>query len=284
MAGSVPNQVFAEQQIDLGGIASRYSPMLFRIALGRLRNVEDAEDAVQDALLSAHKHIGQFEGRSQLSSWLTRIVINASGMKLRSRPRQELVSLDQAREDGETTFANQVVDARPNPETICAQTEMEETVRAALDHISPKLRVAFEMREIAGFSTRETAYMLRIRTTALKSRLRRARAAIRSLSRSEQIVLSPCRRIDDGICKSKRACFSRHENIRRRSKQSQVCKAQPNFSKCCGKITHDASIRTLKTKDEGAHRDDRTYRNAPSFPFPLPQSDSHAEEFMTFTA
>jgi RNA polymerase sigma-70 factor, ECF subfamily len=65
--GSTQNEVFADQ-VDLGGVASRYSPMLFRIALRRLRNVEDAEDAVQDALLSAYKHIGQFEGRSQLSS------------------------------------------------------------------------------------------------------------------------------------------------------------------------------------------------------------------------
>jgi RNA polymerase sigma factor (sigma-70 family) len=93
-----PNEVFANDQMDFGGVASRYFPMLFRIALRRLRNVEDAEDAVQDALLSAYKHIGSFEGRAQLSTWLTRIVINVAGMKLRSRPRQEIVSLDQARE------------------------------------------------------------------------------------------------------------------------------------------------------------------------------------------
>ena len=60
---STPNEVFATHQIDFGGVASRYSPMLFRIALRRLRNVEDAEDAVQDALLSAYRHIDQFEGR-----------------------------------------------------------------------------------------------------------------------------------------------------------------------------------------------------------------------------
>jgi hypothetical protein len=201
-------------------------------------------------------------------------------MKMRSRPRQELVSLDQAREDGETTFANQVVDARPNPETICAQTEMEETLRAALDHISPKLRVAFEMREIAGFSTRETAYMLRIRTTALKSRLRRARAAIglyldrtnRARPAEESTMASVNRK---GVFQQARKYSQAEQTI-------ASVQAQPNFSKCCGKITHDASIRTLKTKTKArTAMIERTECAIVSFP--LPQSDSHAEEFMTFT-
>ena len=78
-----PNQMSAGRRGDFDGVASRYSPVLFRVALRGLRNVEDAEDAVQDALLSAYKHIGQFEGRSQFSPWLTRIVINTAGMKLR---------------------------------------------------------------------------------------------------------------------------------------------------------------------------------------------------------
>lgn len=64
---STPYEVFPNHQIDFGGVASRYSPVLFRIALGMLRNVEDAEDAVQDALLSAYRHIGSFECRAQLS-------------------------------------------------------------------------------------------------------------------------------------------------------------------------------------------------------------------------
>ena len=99
-------------------------------------------------------------------------------MKLRRRPRQEIVSLDQALGDGETTLANELVDARPNPETICAHAEMEEILRAALAHISPKLRVAFLMCEMAGLSTRETADSLRIKTTTLNSRLKRARTAL----------------------------------------------------------------------------------------------------------
>ena len=177
---SIPNQMFADAHADFEGVASRYSPVLFRIALRRLRNVEDAEDAVQEALLSAYKHIEQFEGRSQLSSWLTRIVINTAGMKLRRRWPQEVVSLDESPKESETTFANQLVDPRPNPETICAQTELEEMLSSAIAQISPKLRVAFQMRELAGLSTRETADALNVKTTTLKSRVKRARAALGS--------------------------------------------------------------------------------------------------------
>jgi RNA polymerase sigma factor (sigma-70 family) len=175
---STKNEVFADRHIELGRAASHYSPMLFRIALRRLRNVEDAEDAVQDALLSAHKHIGQFEGRSELSTWLTRIVINVTRMKLRSRRPHEVVSLDQFPEGGEAALAKELIDPMPNPEAVCVKSEMAELLRSALAQMSPKLRLAFEMREIAGFSTREAAEALNTKTTTLKSRVNRARAAI----------------------------------------------------------------------------------------------------------
>jgi RNA polymerase sigma factor (sigma-70 family) len=178
MSNATVNRMFLDQPEDLGGVASRYSPMLFHIAFRRLRNKEDAEDAVQDALLSACKHIGQFEGRSQLSSWLTRIVINTAGMKLRKRARREVVSLDQDPEDGGAAIANELADAGPNPENICAQTEMKEKIRGAMAELSPKLRMAFQMHEVAGLSTREAAGALGITTNTLKSRVSRARRAI----------------------------------------------------------------------------------------------------------
>src|SRR6266571_5330110 len=121
VVSATTNHVFAEQLNDFEGVVSSYSPVLFRVALRRLRNVEDAEDAVQDALLSAYKHLGQFEGRSQISTWLTSIVTNTAGMKLRQHSRHEMVSLDQNQENDGVTFANKLKDSRPNPETICAK-------------------------------------------------------------------------------------------------------------------------------------------------------------------
>jgi RNA polymerase sigma-70 factor (ECF subfamily) len=184
------NQAFAEQLSDFEGVISRYSPVLFRVALRRLRNVEDAEDAVQDALLSAYKHIDQFEGRSQLSTWLTSIVTNTARMKLRQHSQHETVSLDQNQENNGATLANELRDVRPNPETTCAQTEMDETLRQAVAQLSPKLRDAIQMRDLDGFSTRETANALGISTNALKSRVTRGRATL-SLHLNEVIGTRP---------------------------------------------------------------------------------------------
>jgi RNA polymerase sigma-70 factor (ECF subfamily) len=188
--GATTNQVFAQLLNDFEGAISSYSPVLFRVALRRLRNVEDAEDAVQDALLSACKHIGQFEGRSQLSTWLTSIVVNTAGMKLRQHLRHETVSLDQNLENDGATFANKLRDARSNPETICAQTEMDESLRQALTQLSPKLRDAIQMRDLDGCSTRETAKVLGISTNGLKSRVTRGRANL-SLLLNEVIGKRP---------------------------------------------------------------------------------------------
>jgi len=208
-------QVFGGPPIDFEGIISRYSPVLFRVALRRLRNVEDAEDAVQDALLSAYKHIGQFEGRSQLSTWLTRIVTNAAGMKLRRYPRHETVSLDQNQESEGATLANELMDTRPNPETICAQAEMDETLRKALAQLSPKLRDAVQMRDLDGCSTRETANALRISTNALKSRVTRGRTNL-SLLLGEVIRTSPVAEVGPvvnrtGIARSGRRSLGHRE-------------------------------------------------------------------------
>jgi RNA polymerase sigma-70 factor (ECF subfamily) len=172
------NQPFAQHLNDFEGVISNYSPVLFRVALRRLRNVEDAEDAVQDALLSAYKHISQFEGRSQLSTWLTSIVTNTAGMKLRQHLRHEMVSLDQNQENDGATFANKLKDSRPNPETICAQKETHETLRRAVARLSPKLREAIQMRDLDGFSMQETANALGISINALKSRVARGRATL----------------------------------------------------------------------------------------------------------
>jgi RNA polymerase sigma-70 factor (ECF subfamily) len=175
---SAADEIFSESHGEFESVAARYSPLLFGVALRRLRNVEDAEDAVQDALLSAYKHFGQFEGRSQLATWLTRIVINAAGMKLRSRCRREVISLDQTDADGAAALVNELADAGPTPERICEQTEREEMLRKALAQISPKLRAAFQIREITGLSTREAADALRVTKNTLKSRIRRARVVV----------------------------------------------------------------------------------------------------------
>jgi DNA-directed RNA polymerase specialized sigma24 family protein len=91
---------------DLEGTIARYLPALYRVAFRQLRNREDAEDSVQDALLSAFVHISQFEGRSHISTWLYRIVVNSARMQWRRRKNRVVFSLDETA-DGERLLLSQ---------------------------------------------------------------------------------------------------------------------------------------------------------------------------------
>jgi RNA polymerase sigma-70 factor, ECF subfamily len=111
---------------ELSDVITRHSPRFRRIALGRLGNVADAEDAVQDALLSALTHVDQFQGRAKMSTWLTTIVINSARMKLRRRLPQVQVGLDETSEEQNLGLADVVSDTRPSPEDACRQREIAE--------------------------------------------------------------------------------------------------------------------------------------------------------------
>src|SRR5271155_711164 len=126
----------------------RYHRPLFQTALRVLGNAEDAEDALQDGLLSAFRNLKRFEGRSQFSTWLTRIVINAALMRRRSKRARPAVSLDDRTPDGELPLAERFADESPNPEQLYAGTELGDRVNKNLAEISPLLRSAFWLREI----------------------------------------------------------------------------------------------------------------------------------------
>ena len=205
------SQVLAGHPHDFEGVISRYSAVLYRVALRRLRNVQDAEDAVQDALLSAHEHISQFEGRSQLSTWLTTIVTNAALMKLRRNSRHEMFSLDQDHENDGTAPVPLIKDARPTPETIFAQAEMDERLRSAVAHLSPKLRVAIQLCDLEDRPTREVANLLGISSNALKSRVSRARAALALLLGKGAVVHPMVRRVP--VTELKAAVRRRHSSL-----------------------------------------------------------------------
>ena len=169
---------FANSGQSFEGDLARYSTMLYRTALRRVRNPADAEDAVQDAWLSACKHIDQFEGRAQFSTWLTRIVLNAAGSQLRRKSRRSMVSLDQKSDEEEITLADQLMHNGPGPEDIYKDNELRDMVHESLKGLSPMLRDAVQLVDLDGQSIREAASTLNIRIPALKSRLSRARARL----------------------------------------------------------------------------------------------------------
>jgi len=153
----------------------RYQRPLFQTALRVLGNAEDAEDALQDGLLSAYRNLRRFEGRSQFSTWLTRIVINAALMRRRSAKARPAISLDETPREDELPAAERFADDGPNPEQVFESTELREMINENLDELSPLLRTAFVLREVQGFSTGEAAKKLGVTENTLKARLWRAR-------------------------------------------------------------------------------------------------------------
>jgi RNA polymerase sigma-70 factor, ECF subfamily len=141
-------------------------------ALRRLGNAADAEDAVQDALLSAFTHLDRFKGQAQMSTWLTTIVINSARMKLRRRPRQLHIPLEHRDEDREQfKFAETLSDHRPNPEQICRKGEFGERLAECSARLSPCLRKTFELRDVEGLSIREAAKVMEVPRGTMKGRL-----------------------------------------------------------------------------------------------------------------
>jgi RNA polymerase sigma-70 factor, ECF subfamily len=154
----------------------RHKRALFQTALRVLGNVEDAEDALQEGLLAAYRNLKRFEGRSQFSTWLTRIVINASLMRRRSMRARPAVSLENFSDEENTIPAEERFAADdPSPEEIYERRELNNLINANLAELSPVLRDAFVLRESQGLTTSEAARALGVSENTLKARLWRAR-------------------------------------------------------------------------------------------------------------
>lgn len=153
---------------------------LYRDAFSLLRNKEDAEDALQNALLSAYLNLDTFEGKSRFSTWLTRIVLNASLMNRRKRCAHPHVSLDEIMSQEPKLPLAAVVDARPDPEQAFRQMENRCTVVGAIALLSPCLRSALHLRYLQGLSIKEAAELEGVSTAVMKSRSLRARRQLAS--------------------------------------------------------------------------------------------------------
>jgi len=176
-------QMFGEGEQNLNELLEKYSPAMYRAALRKLGNAEDAEDALQDALLSTSRNLGQFKGECHISIWLIAIAINSARMQLRRRFRQRAVSLDQTTEDGEVYYVAEPADVRPNPEEMYKKAELRSIISELAAQLSPPLRNAFRLRVFEGLSIREAAQTLGVAEGTLKAQFFRARARINVLMR-----------------------------------------------------------------------------------------------------
>jgi len=160
-------------------LVKRYDRNIFRIAQHITQNREDAEDVVQDAFLKAYENLDQFQGNSKFYTWLVRIAVNESLMKLRRRKTSKTVSMDEDVETEEGSMPREFADWSPNPEQQYGQSELSDILRKTIQGLPASFRTVFVLRDVEGLSTEETAEMLDLSIPAVKSRLLRARLQLR---------------------------------------------------------------------------------------------------------
>jgi len=177
-----PVSLKALQQGDRGEFArlvEQYSPMIYRLGSKMLDNPQDVEDMLQETFIKAYRHLGDFDGRSSLSTWLYRIATNEALMAMR-RKRPDTISFDEPQADEtEPQEPLQIVDWCCMPEQELMSAEGRAYLDKAVESLPTSLRVVFLLRDIEGLSTRETTEVLNLSEMAVKTRLSRARLQLR---------------------------------------------------------------------------------------------------------
>jgi len=153
-------------------------PRFRHMAMRWLRNPEDAEDAVQDAMLSAYRHIDSFDGRAQMMTWLTTILINAVRMQIRRRPRGHMLPLDHSQEEGQLSLSEMLADPGPTPEQTFEQSELSKLVDKLTTSLPLAQQAALRLRVHDDLSIQETAETLGVPQGTVKAQLARSRAKL----------------------------------------------------------------------------------------------------------
>lgn len=160
-------------------LVTQYERKIFRLAKHITQNDEDAEDVLQESFLKAYEHLKNFHGQSKFYTWLVRIAVNESLMKLRKRKSDKTVPLDEPVDTGEDMVAREIAVWEENPEQKYSREELGTILDEAVDSLRPAFRTVFVLRDIEELSTEETAESLGISIPAVKSRLLRARLQLR---------------------------------------------------------------------------------------------------------
>jgi RNA polymerase sigma-70 factor, ECF subfamily len=159
-------------------LMTRYGPRILRLAQRITRNHEDAEEVFQDSFVRSFLHMDTFRGDSRFYTWLARIAINQSLMKLRTRRLCESHFADPI-SGGDTPFYTEIADDAPNPEQRHSQEELRQILASAMGELPRTFREVLRLRELEEYSTEETARMLKLSVTTVKSRAHRGRLRLR---------------------------------------------------------------------------------------------------------
>jgi RNA polymerase sigma-70 factor (ECF subfamily) len=177
-----------------GELCERHIKRVSCVTRWLIRNREDAEDALQECFLNAFVHLKHFEGRSQFASWLTRIAINATLMKLRKNRRAREVPMDEPNSSSEPVAQREFRHRAPDPEESCSLREQKRILKSAISGLRPRARNVVELIHSQQHSIRETAQILGITTWAVKARMFHAKIALHRMPLLQSVGSSNCAR------------------------------------------------------------------------------------------
>ncbi|HEV2424498.1 MAG TPA: sigma-70 family RNA polymerase sigma factor [Terriglobia bacterium] len=160
-------------------LVNRYEHKIYRLGLNITGNAEDAEDVLQETFLKAFENLPRFREDSRFYTWIVRIGVNQALMKLRKRRTDKSVSLDDPIEESGEIIPRDFADWKPNPEQLLGRTETREIMERAIQNLPLSFRTVFQLRDVEGLSTEETAETLGLTISAVKARLFRARLRLR---------------------------------------------------------------------------------------------------------
>jgi len=160
-------------------LVNRYEHKIYRLGLNITGNPEDAEDVLQETFLKAFENLPRFREDSRFYTWIVRIGVNQALMKLRKRRTDKSVSLDDPIEENGEIIPRDFADWAPNPEQQLGRTETREIMERAIQNLPLSFRTVFQLRDVEGLSTEETAETLGLTISAVKARLFRARLRLR---------------------------------------------------------------------------------------------------------
>jgi RNA polymerase sigma-70 factor, ECF subfamily len=173
-------QVRVQSIGELQDVVSRNLAFFYKRAYRYVGDPHDAEDAVQDALLSAYKHLDQFKGTAKLTTWLTSIVTNSALTHLRRRQRRSHISVgERIGNEQELSVSDTLADIRPNPEHEYIQSDSRRHLLQAIAKLSPSLRKAIQLCDLDGLTTKEAADLVGVPLGTFKSRVSRGRQKLK---------------------------------------------------------------------------------------------------------
>ena len=177
--GSLLQSVLAGDRKAFELLVGRYQSKVYRLAMGLTHNSQDAEEIIQEVFFKVYRNLAEFEGKSAFSSWLYRIALNTSYMKLRERRGSNLVSLDDVINQLEEQTLDHESDWSSRPDDQLHTSEAMAIIEKAVEKLPEEFKSVLILRDIEGFTNEEAGEILELSVPAIKSRLHRARLLLR---------------------------------------------------------------------------------------------------------